>query len=360
MTENSKLLNISVPEVSDTMLAKACRVAGRQQKKYEDAEKKELKEKIKKLLKRENGVLVAHYYTNSDLQELADETGGCVADSLEMAKFGSENPAKTLVVAGVRFMGETAKILNPEKRVIMPDTEATCSLDLACPADSFKDFCDAHPEYTSVVYANTSAEVKARADWLVTSGIALPIIKHLAERGEKVLWAPDRHLGNYIARETGIDMLVWPGSCVVHERFSVNNIKELLLRHPQAHVLVHPESPLEIIELAHVVGSTTALINAVKNPDAQEFIVATEPGIFHKMKEVAPDKLFIRAANIDTSIVKDCESCDICPWMAMNGLENLAESLENGSNEILLDKEICLQARKPIQRMLDFAASSNK
>ncbi len=166
-------------------------------------EKAVLKDRIKALLIKQNAVLVAHYYTDGDLQELAEETGGCVADSLEMARFGSEQAAQTLVVCGVRFMGETAKILNPEKRVLMPDLEATCSLDEGCPADEFIQFCDQHPDHTVVVYANTSARVKARSDWVVTSGIALPIVRHLAEKGEKILWGPDRHLGHYVQKLTG-------------------------------------------------------------------------------------------------------------------------------------------------------------
>ncbi|HEU0282630.1 MAG TPA: quinolinate synthase, partial [Gallionella sp.] len=183
---------------------------------------------IKQMLKEQDAVLVAHYYVNSDLQDLAEATGGYVSDSLDMARFGYEHPAKTIVVAGVRFMGETAKILNPEKRVLMPDLDANCSLDLGCPADEFIAFCDAHPDRTVVVYANTSAAVKARADWMVTSSIALPIVSHLKEQGQKILWAPDRHLGRYIQEQTGADMLLWQGSCVVHDEFKMNALEEMM------------------------------------------------------------------------------------------------------------------------------------
>ena len=231
------------------------------------AGKAALKGRIKALLKQKNAVLSAHYYTDGDLQQLAEETGGCVADSLEMARFGTTVDADVLVVCGVRFMGETSKILNPEKTVLMPDLNATCSLDEGCPADAFSAFCDQHPDRTVVVYANTSAEVKARSDWMVTSGIALPIVEHLKERGEKILWAPDRHLGKYIRKVTGADMIFWEGACVVHEEFKSVALERLRRLHPDAAVLVHPESPEHVIDQADVVGSTTALIRPTQNPD---------------------------------------------------------------------------------------------
>ena len=316
-------------------------------------EKIALKSRIKALLEERNAVLVAHYYTDGDLQELAEETGGCVSDSLEMARFGSQQAATTLVVCGVRFMGETAKILNPEKQVLMPDLNATCSLDEGCPADEFSQFCDQHPDHTVVVYANTSAKVKARSDWVVTSGIALPIIKHLAERGEKIIWAPDKHLGRYVQKQTGADMLFWNGSCVVHEEFKSVALERIRRLHPDAAVLVHPESPEEVIEQADVVGSTTALIKAVAEMDNRTFIVATDGGIFHKMKQLAPNKKLIEAPTAGEGAT--CESCAHCPWMGMNSLQNLLEVLEQGRNEIHIDPEIREQAVKPIQRMLDFA-----
>ncbi len=317
-----------------------------------------LKERIKRLLERENAVLVAHYYTNGALQDLAEETGGCVADSLEMARFGTEHQAETLVVAGVRFMGETSKILNTEKRVLMPDLCATCSLDEGCPYDLFSAFCDRHPQHTVVVYANTSAQVKARSDWVVTSGIALPIIKHLAEKGEKILWAPDKHLGAYVQKLTGAEMIFWPGSCVVHEEFRSVALARLRKLHPEAAILVHPESPEAVIDQADIVGSTTALINAVTALPNKEFIVATDAGIFNKMRQLAPDKVFLEAPTVGEGAT--CQSCANCPWMGMNSLHNLEVLLETGKNEIHIADDIAAKARIPIQRMLDFAKTLKK
>ncbi|RLW65519.1 MAG: quinolinate synthase [gamma proteobacterium symbiont of Stewartia floridana] len=319
-----------------------------------EQEKQQLKEQIRDRLQQQNAVVVAHYYTDPELQALAEETGGCVADSLEMARFGTQQEAETLVVCGVRFMGETSKILNPEKRVIMPDLNATCSLDEGCPADLFSDFCDAHPNHTVVVYANTSAEVKARSDWVVTSGIALPIVEHLAAKGEKILWGPDRHLGSYVQRVTGAEMLMWPGSCVVHEEFKAVALERIRRLHPDAAVLVHPESPENVIQQADVIGSTTALIKAVANMDNKEFIVATDGGIFYKMQQMAPEKTLIEAPTAGEGAT--CVSCAHCPWMGMNALQNLNQVLESGANQIEIDAGIREQAVIPIQRMLDFAA----
>lgn len=315
----------------------------------------ELINKIKALLKEKDAVLVAHYYTNADLQQLAEETGGYVSDSLDMARFGKEHAASTLMVAGVRFMGETAKILTPEKRILMPTLKAECSLDLSCPIDQFSAFCDAHPDRTVVVYANTSAEVKARADWVVTSSIATKVIKHLADKGEKILWGPDRFLGSYIQKETKADMLLWQGSCIVHDEFKATELIKLRQQHPTAAVLVHPESPEDIIEQADVVGSTTQLINAASDMSNDTFIVATDNGIFYKMKQIAPNKKFIEAPTGGEGAT--CMSCAHCTWMAMNGLENLAHSLEHGKNEIFVDETIRQQALKSVARMMDFAKS---
>jgi quinolinate synthase len=317
------------------------------------AEKPELIARIKRLLKEQDAVLVSHYYVHSDLQDLAEATGGIVSDSLDMANFGHRHPAKTIVVAGVRFMGETAKILNPEKRVLMPDLAAECSLDLGCPLDEFSAFCDAHPDRTVVVYANTSAAVKARADWMVTSSIALPVVKHLMEQGKKVLWAPDRHLGSYVQEQTGADMLLWQGSCIVHDEYKAQELIELKALHPRAKVLAHPESPRAVIQLADMVGSTTQLIKASQSLDAREFIVATDNGILHQMRTLSPDKIFLEAPT--SGVGATCKSCSHCPWMAMNGLLNLAEVLESGRNEIFVDPAIVPRAVLPIQRMLEFA-----
>ncbi|VAW96905.1 Quinolinate synthetase [hydrothermal vent metagenome] len=310
---------------------------------------------VKKLILEKNAVLVAHYYTSSDMQMLAEESGGYVSDSLDMARFGNSHSASTIVVAGVKFMGETAKILNPEKTVLMPSLDAECSLDLSCPVDAFSDFCDQHPERTVVVYANTSAQVKARADWVVTSSIAVNVIKHLHQRGEKIIWGPDRYLGDYIQKQTNADMLLWQGSCIVHDEFKAKGIARLRQKYPDAAVLVHPESPREVIMQADVVGSTTALINAVSKMDNKTFIVATDNGIFYKMRQLAGNKRFIEAPT--NGIGATCNSCAHCPWMEMNGLEALAETLKTGCNEITVDEKIRIKALRSVQRMIDFNPS---
>ena len=307
---------------------------------------------IKDALKQNNATLVAHYYVSSDLQTLAEETGGIVSDSLEMARFGQNSDAGTIIVAGVKFMGETAKILSPEKRVLVLDTEANCSLDLSCPIDEFSKFCDQNSDHVVVVYANTSAEVKARADWVVTSGSALKVVQKLHDEGKKVLWAPDKHLGHYVQSMTGVEMLMWDGACIVHEEFKAEGLKRLMEMNPEAGVLVHPESPKEVIALADIVGSTTQLINAAASRPENTFIVATDNGIFHKMKEAAPHKKFIEAPTMGEGA--DCESCAHCGWMAMNNLEKCLDTLNTGNNEILINNQIIDKAKNSIQRLLDF------
>ncbi len=314
-----------------------------------------LKNKIKQTLKAKNAVLVAHYYVHPDIQDLAEDSGGLVSDSLEMARFGRDHSASTLVVAGVRFMGETAKILSPEKIILMPDLDATCSLDLGCPTKDFSDFCDAHPDRQVVVYANTSAAVKARADWVVTSSCALEIVRSLKEQGHKILWAPDRHLGGYIERETGADMVMWGGSCIVHDEFKAFELKAMMELHPDAKVLVHPESPSDVVALADAVGSTSGILKAAKTMDATKFIVATDKGMLHKLRALNPSKLFFEAPTAGNSAT--CKSCAHCPWMAMNGLVNILQVLNTGANTINLDPEIGLRAKRPIERMLDFTSS---
>ncbi|MEE8321117.1 MAG: quinolinate synthase NadA [Gammaproteobacteria bacterium] len=321
-------------------------------------ERRVLIDQIKQQLREQDAIIVAHYYTDPDLQLLADETGGYVSDSLDMARFGHDSSATTLVVCGVRFMGETAKILNPEKRVLMPDLEANCSLDIGCPADHFGRFCDDHPDHVSVVYANTSAAVKARADWMVTSGSAVDVIRYLKTQGKKIIWAPDKYLGQYVQEQTGADMLIWQGACVVHEEFKGRELRELRAVHPDARVLVHPESPASVIEQADVVSSTTGIIKAAKELDAQEFIVATDKGIFYKMQQAAPDKTFIEAPTAGKGAT--CISCAHCPWMAMNTLRKLTLTLETGRNEIYVDPDISQRAQVSIQRLLDFTKDKNK
>ncbi len=315
----------------------------------------ELKDRIRRLLKEKNAVMVSHYYVHPDLQDLAEETGGIVSDSLEMARFGRDHAAQTLVVSGVRFMGETAKILSPEKTILMPDLDANCSLDLGCPENDFAAFCDQHPDRTVVVYANTSAAVKARSDWLVTSSCALEIVSALKDKGHKILWAPDKHLGGYIQRETGADMLMWQGSCIVHDEFKAFELEALIKQHPGAKVLVHPESPAEVVALADAVGSTSAILNAARSMDAREFIVATDNGMMHKLRTLNPGKTFIEAPTAGNSAT--CKSCAHCPWMAMNSLAGVARVLETGLNEIHVDPGLIPRARQPIDRMLAFTAA---
>lgn len=328
-----------------------------EQKKLSAEQESDLKESVRQLLERENAVLVAHYYTAPAIQALADETGGCVSDSLEMARFGHDHPATTLIVAGVRFMGETAKILTPHKRVLMPTLEATCSLDLGCPADEFTAFCDAHPDRTVVVYANTSAAVKARADWVVTSSIALDVAEHLHDEGRKIIWAPDRHLGDYVRSQTGADILMWDGACIVHEEFKARGLLDLKNVYPDAAILVHPESPASVIELADRVGSTSQIIRAASELPNQQFIVATDQGIFYKMQQSVPDKELIIAPTAGHGAT--CRSCANCPWMAMNDLETLAQVFDRDDNEIFVDPALGERAMLPLRRMLDFSRDLN-
>ncbi|KAA8999889.1 quinolinate synthase NadA [Affinibrenneria salicis] len=312
--------------------------------------------RIKTLLKQQDAVMVAHYYTDPEIQALAEETGGCVADSLEMARFGSTHPASTLLVAGVRFMGETAKILNPEKRVLMPTLAAECSLDLGCPAQAFSEFCDSHPDRIVVVYANTSAAVKARADWVVTSSIAVELIEYLDEQGEKIIWAPDRHLGSYVQKQTGADVLCWQGACIVHDEFKTQALSQMKALYPDAAVLVHPESPQAVVAMADAVGSTSQLIQAARTLPHSRLIVATDRGIFYKMQQACPDKILLEAPTAGEGAT--CRSCAHCPWMAMNGLEAIASGLEQGGaqHEIYVDEAQRQGALVPLNRMLDFAA----
>ncbi|HHR5900181.1 TPA: quinolinate synthase NadA [Providencia alcalifaciens] len=315
------------------------------------------RERIKKLLVEKNAVIVAHYYTDPEIQALAEETGGCVADSLEMARFGAKHNASTLLVAGVRFMGETAKILSPEKNILMPTLEAQCSLDIGCPDEEFARFCDAHPDRTVVVYANTSAAVKARADWVVTSSIAVELIDHLDSLGEKIIWAPDKHLGRYVQQQTGADILCWQGACIVHDEFKTQSLEKMKAMYPEAAVLVHPESPQAVVDLADAVGSTSQLIKAAQNLPNPSMIVATDKGIFYKMQQACPDKSLYIAPTAGEGAT--CRTCAHCPWMAMNGLQAITAALEgNGiEHQIHVDAQLREKALLPLDKMLKFAES---
>ena len=325
-----------------------------------EAEKAQYKTRIKQLLVDKNAVLVAHYYTDPEIQALAEETGGCVADSLEMARFGAQQEDKDIIiVAGVRFMGETAKILTPNKTVVMPTLAATCSLDVGCQIDEFSAFCDQYPDRKVVVYANTSTAVKARADWIVTSSCALEIVEHLDSEGEEIIWGPDKHLGAYIQKKTGADMIMWNGACIVHDEFKTKALKDMKALHPDAAVLVHPESPSEIVDLADAVGSTSQLIKAAQEMDNQKFIVATDRGIFYKMQQLCPDKEFYEAPTAGEGAT--CKSCAHCPWMAMNGLKAIEEALISpDGKEVFVDMELREGALRSLNRMLDFSASLKK
>jgi len=318
-----------------------------------EAEKADYIVKIKVLLKEKNAVLIAHYYVDDELQALAEQTGGYVSDSLDMANFGAQHSASTLVVAGVRFMGETSKILSPEKTVIMPTLEAECSLDLGCPIDEFSQFCDQYPEREVVVYANTSVEVKARADWIVTSSNAIQIVEHLMAEGKNIVWGPDRHLGQYIKNKTGADMIMWQGNCVVHDEFKLYELEQLMVKYPQADVLVHPESPESVIAKADFVGSTKQIIAAGKKSTADTLIIATDHGLFYKMSQAVPDKRLIPAPTGGKSAT--CKSCAHCPWMAMNTLVNLYQSLRDETNTIEVDETIGQKALIPLNRMISFS-----
>jgi quinolinate synthase len=315
-----------------------------------------VRQQIKQLLIDKNAVIVAHYYTDPLIQALAEETGGVVADSLEMARFGSRHDADTLIVVGVKFMGETAKILTPNKTVLMPTLEATCSLDVGCPADQFNAFCDQHPDRTVVVYANTSAQVKARADWVVTSSIAVDVVDHLDSLGEKILWAPDKYLGSYVQKQTGADVLMWDGSCIVHEEFKAKGITDLQKVYPESAVLVHPESPQSVVEVADIVGSTSQLIAAAKDLPNKQLIVATDQGIFYKMQQAVPEKELIIAPTGGSGAT--CRSCANCPWMGMNSLQNLLSCLQDGSGEIHVDSDVANLATTALDRMMSFKANS--
>ena len=320
-------------------------------------EKRSYKEKIQTLLSEKNAVLIAHYYTDPEIQALAEETGGFVGDSLEMARFGRDHKATTLIIAGVRFMGETAKILTANKKVLMPELEATCSLDVGCPVDSFSAFCDEHPDRTVVVYANTSAAVKARADWVVTSSIALEIVEHLDSEDNKIIWGPDRHLGSYIKNKTKADMIMWQGDCIVHDEFKAIALRDMKALYPDAAILVHPESPESVVKLADVVGSTSQLINAAKTLPNKKIIVATDTGIFYKMQQACPEKELLAAPTAGDGAT--CRSCAHCPWMAMNGLKSIYNALHDAQgHEIDVDPIVAKGAIISLDRMLSFAAEN--
>lgn len=322
-----------------------------EQKKQDDL----LFEKAKRYIEDNNIFLIAHYYTSDTMQKLAESTGGFIGDSLEMAKQGKLSDKKTIIVAGVRFMGESAKILSADKTVLMPNLNAQCSLDLCCNVSDLKRIKQIYKDYTIVAYANTSAEVKAHSDWIVTSSLAVELSEYLSQRGDKILWLPDRHLGSYIQRQSGADVLCWPGRCIVHDAFEANSLKFVLQEHPNAKILVHPEAPYEVVKIADFVGSTSQILNYAKNTNAKELIIATERNIFYKISQACPDKTLIQAPV--ASVDNHCISCANCPWMELNTLSSLIDCIENPKDhEIFVDDAIRQKALIPLDRMLKFAS----
>ena len=304
-----------------------------------------LTEEIKRLKKERDAAIMAHYYTDGEIQDLADVVG----DSLALAQVARTLPNKVIVLCGVHFMGETTKILCPDKTVLVPDMEAGCSLADSCPADEFEKFVKEHPDHTVVSYVNTSAAVKALTDVVVTSSNALKIVKALPEDA-KIIFGPDRNLGNYISSETGRKMLIWDGACHVHEQFSLEGIIRLKKEHPRAKVLVHPECKQAVVLLADKVGSTAALLNYAKESPAREFIVATESGILHEMRRLCPDKTFIPAPPSDSTC-----GCNDCAFMKLITMEKLYNTLRYELPEIHIDPAIADRARRPIDRMLELS-----
>ncbi len=305
----------------------------------------ELISEIKRLRREKNAVIMAHYYQTGDIQDIADMVG----DSLALAQYAAKTEADIIVLCGVHFMGETAKILSPQKKVLVPDIEAGCSLADSCPADEFERFVKAHPDHTVVSYVNTTAAVKALTDIVVTSTNAKKIIDSLPVDA-KIIFAPDRNLGNYINSVTGRNMLLWDGACHVHEQFSVESLVELKKAHPKAKVLAHPECKNVVLMLADFVGSTQALLNYATSSQDTEFLVATESGIIHQMQKQNPNKVFIPVPPVDSTC-----GCNDCKYMRLNSLEKLYLCLKTEQPEILVDEALRVKAVKPIERMLELS-----
>jgi quinolinate synthase len=299
---------------------------------------------IESLKKELNAVILAHYYQEPDIQDIADFIG----DSLQLAKAAAQTNADAIVFAGVHFMAETAKILNPDKLVLLPDLNAGCSLADSCPAEAFAAFKAAHPKHLVVSYINCSAEIKAMSDIICTSSNAVKIVQQIPQ-DVPIIFAPDRNLGRYVMEQTGRDLVLWQGSCVVHETFSEKKIVQLKITHPQAEAIAHPECETSVLRHANFIGSTAALLNYCQKSPTKEFIVATEPGIIHQMQKLAPDKHFIPAPPIN-----NC-NCNECPFMRLNTLEKLYLAMKNRTPEITMSEEIRIAALRPIQRMLEMS-----
>ncbi|OAN97511.1 quinolinate synthase [Sphingomonadales bacterium EhC05] len=305
-------------------------------------------EEIKRLKTERNAIILAHYYQKPEIQDIADFVG----DSLELSRKAAETDADVIAFCGVKFMAETAKILSPEKIVVLPDLDAGCSLEDSCPPDKFKAFRDAHPDHIALTYINCSAEVKALSDIIVTSSSAEHILSQIP-LDQKIIFGPDKHLGGYIARQTGRDMLLWPGVCIVHEAFSETELLKLKAKHPEAPVAAHPECPSYIVDHADMVGSTSAILKYAKEFEGDTIIIATEPHIIHQMEKAVPEKNFIGAPGADGNC-----NCNICPYMALNTMEKLYIALRDLEPRIEMDEELRLQARKSIDRMMDMASAT--
>jgi quinolinate synthase len=307
--------------------------------------KLDIEEEILILKEKLNAVILAHYYQESEIQDIADHVG----DSLELARRAKETTADVIVFAGVHFMAETAKILNPNKLVLLPDLEAGCSLAESCPAPLFKAFREQHPNHLAITYINCTADVKALSDIICTSSNAEKLINQIPV-DQPILFSPDKNLGKYLIKKTGRDMLLWEGSCIVHETFSERKIIELQTLHPNAKLIAHPECEEHLLNRADFIGSTSKLLNFVKEDDSKEYIVATEAGILHQMKKIAPDKLLIAAPPEENSC-----SCNECPFMKLNTMEKLYLCMKNKSPRIELDSELMKKALIPIERMLSMS-----
>src|SRR3954465_2327647 len=303
---------------------------------------------IERLKRERNAVILAHYYQKPEIQDLADFVG----DSLDLSRKAAETDADVIAFCGVRFMAETAKILSPEKIVVLPDMDAGCSLEDSCPPDQFAAFRAAHPDHIALTYINCSAAVKALSDIIVTSSSADIILKQIP-KDQKIIFGPDRHLGGYLARKTGREMLLWPGICIVHQAFSETELLKLKAEHPGAPVLAHPECPAHIVDHADLVGSTKAILEYALSSPAQTIIVATEPHIIHQMEKAAPHKQFIGAPGADGNC-----NCNMCPYMALNTIEKLYLALRDLEPRIEMDEDLRLAAKKSLDRMPEMAGST--
>lgn len=310
----------------------------------------DLKAEIERLRREKNAVILAHYYQDFEIQDLADHVG----DSLDLSRKAAETDADVIVFCGVRFMSEVAKIVNPSRTVLLPDAEAGCSLEDACGAEEFRRWREDHPGHVSLTYINCSADVKAQSDIIVTSSNAEAIVRQIPE-DTPILFAPDRHLGNFLIRKTGRDMVLWPGSCIVHEEFSEEHLLQLKAQHPDARVAAHPECPDTILALADYVGSTKGILNFVADDDAGTFIIATEPHIIHQMEKDNPGKTFIAAPGVSEARDVGACPCTHCPYMALNTLEKLYLALVNNAPRVEMDEDLRLRALAPIQKMLDMS-----